>query len=300
MKKRKIFLFVAALAAAAALSACALSKDDVKLIDEDQAKELAEQNTSTWEYKGSIKDDDENMVKYNFTDTELGFDFAVISRASGRGLDGAAFYYDNNTFCDWEDHYSETVYNNCKNEIESICEASGLIGAVGEKPFAVSVVIMDDSAAEDHIDVYSEVCSCIEKADVRGKYKNMQLRIANTEGEGHRLGFYTSEGGYVAAEDELVDNMMADAEKRIGSTVKLIGRRKCDLEEFKSEEGLDRERITCETPLWDDAWEKLTVLELEADGRKYKMVNIEVDGVPYLIDEDGKLLPSAEDNAEKQ
>ena len=295
MKKRKILFLAAVLASAAVFSACAMTKSDVRLISEEQAKEMAAKNTSTWEYKGCLKDKKNNVVTYNFTDTEMGFDFAVISRATGRGLDGATFYYDDNTYCDWEMYYSEIVYNNCKTELEDICKAKGLVGAVVEKPFSLSVVITDGSAAEDYIDVYPELCSCIEKADVKGKFKDMEIRIANLEGEGHRLGFYTAAGGYISADDKLTGEMTADAEKRTGSDVKVISTKKCGFDELKSEISLSGYNSVPEVPMWDDAWEKFMVLELESNGKRYKMANVEVDGAAYLADENGDRVPPAKE-----
>lgn len=92
------------IAAGAALLAagCAASKEDVKLMGEEQAKEFAGKYCDDPEYLGCRTNEEKHELTYGFNDKELGFEFAVITRPNGRGMDGTAFFYEEGAYCSWQ------------------------------------------------------------------------------------------------------------------------------------------------------------------------------------------------------
>lgn len=108
-------------AGAALLAAgCAASKEDVKLMGEEQAKEFAGKYCDDPEYLGCRANEEKNEITYGFNDKELGFEFAVITRPNGRGMDGTTFFYEDGAYCSWQEMYYKMVDESCENSIEDI------------------------------------------------------------------------------------------------------------------------------------------------------------------------------------
>ena len=292
MKKKRGLLKLAAgvlLAGvtAAVFSGCSLSKDDIELLDEKGAKEYVSQYTDTWEYLGCDVADKYRKT-YSFTDTEMGFDFTLISSVSGEGMDGTTFYYTCSNRCDWQQQYTEKVSDSCRAQIDSIC---------GEKDADCEWGLMDTNAElilhmPDGIDLrtetefYDSICDTVSAADPKGKFSQLTLYVYSKSGQSDTEGSYTKEGGYVTSDEALVDSMLEKAASQLdknNSRLTVIKTEKITRDELDK---MDIGQVTYYDPLFVGYGDEFTVMYFRCEQKTYKAINVEVDDRMYLTEVD--------------
>jgi hypothetical protein len=148
------------IAAGAALLAagCAASKEDVKLMGEEQAKEFAGKFCDDPEYLGCRTNEEKNEITYGFNDKELGFEFAAITRPNERGMDGTTFFYEEGAYCSWQEMYYKMVDESCENSIEDMCREKNIEVSwqINREQFIIDLVLPLGVEPESESELYGK------------------------------------------------------------------------------------------------------------------------------------------------
>ena len=268
-------------------SGCAVSKEDVRLLDKKGAEDFAEGYTKTWKYLGC--DDSEEFVKvYNFTDTELGFDFIVRSSAVSEGMDGAAFYYKCSNYTDWDKKYAEMVIAGCSDEVEKLCAEYSIdcdMAMLADSKF-IGLKQREDSDPAQLTELYDNICAAVSAADPRSRFGEIEISVTPVLGSVWERGSYTAKGGYVSATEWVINRILETAAKQLGKKREELTLVSAEQRTIEQMPYINEADVTYTPPLFDNNNTIYKEVYFSCGGRTYKAVNIEVGHEMYLEEAD--------------
>lgn len=274
MKLRKSFSFLfLTIIVIVAVTGCESNPEDVKLKSSFDIKLYA--NMHFGNAKLINKNNEHNSITYTLKDNQYHFTYTCTSYASGIGIDGTNFGYNENTSCDFDLNYQKYILD--KLNLNNIYNTL-IIQYTDNYQILFSVKYNNE---EEILKNKDKLIKSIKRIDKRKYFKNYRIEVYNDKECLGSIGIKDSE--FIKNDDQNIKNMTYSFAVAVHNTtndtsgIKFLYYKR---EQYKNIEKLNMKWLY-DKQISEDDW--ITVYYFEYEGKTYFII----DKQAHVENEDG-------------